>query len=143
MEGIDISPNMIALAKINAPMADFKVMDCRDVYKIESQYNGIISGFCLPYLSAVESAKFIKDCAALLKNNAVLYFSFVEGEYKKSGFQTASTGDRVYFYFHPLDSLTEALKDNNFEIIKTINTHYQKSSETEEMHTIIIAKKIK
>src|SRR6185295_3669822 len=29
--GIDLAPNMIALAKINNPKADFQLMDCRDI----------------------------------------------------------------------------------------------------------------
>jgi SAM-dependent methyltransferase len=141
IEGIDISPNMIELAKANNPTANFKVMDCREVDKLQSKIDGIICGFCFPYLSEFDSSKLIKDCGNLLKDKGVLYISFVEGDYINSGFQAASSGDRTYFYFHTLDSLTKELTNNNFETIKLFNKNYKKNIATEEVHTIIIARK--
>jgi trans-aconitate methyltransferase len=49
--GIDIAPNMIELAKKNNPTAKFAVMDSRQINRLETKYDGIIGGFCLPYLS--------------------------------------------------------------------------------------------
>ena len=141
IEGIDISPNMIELAKTNNPTADFKVMDCREMDKLQNKFNGIICGFCLPYLSKLDSSKLIKDCTTLLKDKGVLYISFVEGDYLNSGFQIASTGDRTYFYFHTLDSLTKELKVCSFETVKSFRKNYKKSLAAEEIHTIIIARK--
>jgi 2-polyprenyl-3-methyl-5-hydroxy-6-metoxy-1,4-benzoquinol methylase len=141
IEGIDNSPNMIELAKANNPTASFKVMDCREIDKLQNKFDGIICGFCFPYLSEFDSSKLVKDCGNLLKEKGVLYISFVEGEYIKSGFQIASSGDRTYFYFHTLDSLTKGLKDNSFQIIKILEKNYKKNAETEEIHTIILARK--
>ena len=51
---IDIAPNMIELAKKNNPTADFKVLDSRNIDKLKIEYDGIIAGFCIPYLSKVD-----------------------------------------------------------------------------------------
>src|SRR5687767_9736318 len=51
IEAIDLAPNMIALAQQNNPSASFSVMDCRDIDRIEKQFDGIVCGFCMPYLS--------------------------------------------------------------------------------------------
>ncbi len=48
--GIDIAPNMIELAKKNNPSANFVVMDSRQINSLDKKYDGIIVGFCLPYL---------------------------------------------------------------------------------------------
>ncbi len=141
IEGIDISPNMLELAKINNPTADFKVMDCREIDKLPSKFNGIVCGFCFPYLSKFDSSKLIRDCANLLKENGILYISFVEGDYLKSGFQIGSSGDRTYFYFHTFDNLTKELEDSNFDTIKLIHKNYKRDSAVEEIHTVIIARK--
>lgn len=140
IEGIDISPNMIELAKANNPTADFKVMDCRKIDKLKSKFDGIICGFCFPYLSELDSSKLVKDCSNLLNDKGVIYISFVEGDYIKSGFQIASSGDRTYFYFHTLDCLAKELATNNFETIKLLNKNYKKGIATEEVHTIVIAR---
>lgn len=141
MEAIDISPNMISIAKANNPTADFKVMDCREIDKLQRKFDGIVCGFCLPYLSASDSSKMLKDCATLLNSNGTLYISFVEGNCQDSGFKAGSTGDRTYFYFHTLSWLTNELKNNNFKITKLFNKHYNNTSGTPEMHTILIASK--
>jgi 2-polyprenyl-3-methyl-5-hydroxy-6-metoxy-1,4-benzoquinol methylase len=141
IQAIDISPKMIELAKINNPAATFKVMDSRAIEKIETKFDGIICGFCIPYLSKSDCSKLIMDCKKLLVDNGSLYMSFVEGDYNRSGYLTGSSGDSTYFYYHTLEILTKELKDNNFEDIKLLHKNYPKNDGSEEIHTIIIAKK--
>lgn len=139
--GIDIATNMIELAKKNNPTACYAIMDSRQISNLKTKYDGIICGFCLPYLSQTESKTFIADCYHLLNKNGHLYLSFVEGDPNKSGFQVGSSGDRVYFNFYNLDVLTEQLKENNFEQIEVVKVDYKKVEKQMETHTILTAKK--
>lgn len=141
IEGIDFAPNMIELAKVNNPTAQFQVMDCREIDRLKSKFDAIVCGFCLPYLSELDCSKFIKDCIGLLNNEGLIYISFVEGDYSKSGFLTASTGDRTYFYYYPADTIISILKEFGFETIQLFNIPYTKSDHSEEIHTVIIARK--
>lgn len=140
--GIDIAPNMISLAKKNNPTAKFKVMDGRKINTISSKFDGIISGFYLPYLSQLDCLNFIKDCSSLLNINGVLYISFVEGDPKDSGYQTGSTGDEIYFNYHHLNNLKKELIQHDFAILKVIHKQYSKKDRATEIHTIIIAEQI-
>jgi ubiquinone/menaquinone biosynthesis C-methylase UbiE len=139
--GTDISTNMIELAKINCPNAKFEVIDSRKIENIKNKFDAIVCGFCLPYLSELDIKKFIIDCKNLLNENGILYLSFVEGEKDKSGYIKGSSGDRTYFYYHNLESLTNLLNLNNFEKQNLIQKRYEKNDKTEEIHTIIIAEK--
>lgn len=139
--GTDISPNMIELAKVNCPSAKFKVIDSREIENIKNKFDAIVCGFCLPYLSELDVDKFIIDCKNLLNENGIIYLSFVEGEKDKSGYQSASSGDRTYFYYHNLENLANQLKLNNFEKQNLIRKSYEKNDKTQEIHTIIIAEK--
>lgn len=139
--GIDIAPNMIDLAKINNPNANFAIMDSREISKMETKYDGIICGFCLPYLSQTDAENLIFDAKNLLVNNGLIYISFVEGDPKKSDFQIGSSGDRSYFYYHTLDKLKTQLLDNSFEDLKTFTVEYVKSETEIDIHTILTAKK--
>lgn len=139
--GIDVAPNMIELAKTNNPSATFNVMDSRNINKIQSTFDGIICGFCLPYLSQEDSRKLIADCYCLLNKNGLIYISFVEGDPGKSGYQTGSSGDSIFFYFHILDDLIEQLQKNNFTIIQVFKLNYQKAENEFETHTIVTANK--
>ena len=139
--GIDIAPNMIELAKINNPKANFAVMDSRNISEIETKYDAIVCGFCLPYLSETDSQKLIFEANYLLNNSGFLYLSFVEGDPNKSGFQAGSTGNRSYFYYHNLDQLKAQLLQNSFEDLKIFKVEYKKSEKEQDIHTIITAKK--
>lgn len=139
--GIDIAPNMIELAKTNNPTAHFAIMDSRKISDLETKYDGIICGFCFPYLSPLDSQKIISDCYHLLIANGLVYISFVEGDPQKSDFQVGSNGSRIYFYFYNLTDLTEQLQKNNFKILKVFKVDYKKTEGQLERHTILIASK--
>ncbi len=139
--GIDIAPNMVALAKLNNPAASFGIMDSRNINEIESRYDGIICGFCLPYLSQPDSQKLIADCHDLLNENGLLYISFVEGDPGNSGFKAASSGDRTYFYFYNLNDLIDQLQKNNFEKMNVFKVEYKRDENEFDTHTILTANK--
>lgn len=138
--GIDIAPNMVELAKRNNPTANFAIMDSRQIRSLDKKYDGIISGFCLPYLSQTESNELIANSYDLLNENGLFYLSFVEGDPDKSDYKVGS-GGRVYFNYHNSDDIQTQLIKTKFDDIKTFRVQY-KTSETEfEIHTILTAKK--
>jgi 2-polyprenyl-3-methyl-5-hydroxy-6-metoxy-1,4-benzoquinol methylase len=142
--GIDLASNMIDLAKINNPEADFQLMDCREIGKVDKKYDAIMCGFCLPYLSREESEKLISDVSGLLKLNGVLYLSTMEDDNDKSGFEGSSFGgeEKMYINYHQADYLTKALKKNGFEIINLQRKEYPEQNGTFTTDLIIMAKKI-
>lgn len=139
--GIDIAPNMIELAKKNNPTASFAIVDSRNINELNTKFDGIVCGFCLPYLSHSDSKKFIRDCSNLLNENGFLYLSFVEGDPKKSDFQVSNNGYRSYFYFYNLDDLKTELNKNNFEELEVFKVKYNRTETVVETHTILTAKK--
>lgn len=116
--GIDLSPNMLRLAQNNNPGAKFQLMDCREISNIEKRFEGVMCGFCLPYLTPKEASELIANVSSLLKPNGVFYLSTMEeDENTKSRFQISSSGDQVYVNYHREDDLTRAFRENNFEVI--------------------------
>lgn len=138
--GIDIAPNMVELAKQNNPTAHFAIMDCRQINSLDTKFDGIIAGFCLPYLSQTESKELIYNSYNLLNNNGLIYLSFVEGESDKSEFKVGS-GGRVYFNYYNSDKLKTQLNEFQFEELKTFKVNYKISENEFDIHTILTAKK--
>jgi len=118
IEGIDLAPKMVELAKVNNPTASFYVMDSRKVSGINQQFDAIMCGFCFPYLSKEDVANFIVDARYLLKKGGILYISTMEDDYEKSGFQTSSAGDQVYIHYHQFEYISHHLGANGFNIIE-------------------------
>jgi 2-polyprenyl-3-methyl-5-hydroxy-6-metoxy-1,4-benzoquinol methylase len=141
IEAIDVAPNMIELAKKNCPDVDFKVMDIRLINQLESNYDGIICGFCIPYISQSELIQLISDSNQLLNKSGVLYLSFVDGDYSDSGYQVGSSGDRTYFYYHSLIDIVKEIEKQSFKIQSLLPVLYTKSDDNKEIHTVIIAQK--
>lgn len=141
IHGIDVAPKMIVLAKKNNPGAHYEIMDARNINELSAKYDGIIAGFCLPYLSQKDSEKLIGDSLNLLHKNGLLYLSFIEGDENKSGYQTGSTNNRCYVYYHHLEKLENHLLNTGFEILKIFKVDYTRSNGETEIHTIIIAYK--
>jgi SAM-dependent methyltransferase len=115
--GIDLAPNMVELARNNNPTADFEVMDSRNIEQVEREFDAILCGFCLPYLSKDDAAKLIKDSAKLLRTDGLIYISTMEDDYDKSGYQTSSSGDKAYIFYHQANYLIEKLEVTGFEIV--------------------------
>lgn len=139
IDAIDTSPRMIELARVNNPSASFFVMNCRQIDSIQTQYDAVVCGFCLPYLSEEDCAKLVSDCKNILHDNGIFYLSFVEGAPSLSGYQTGSSGDRMYFYYHELANLQDQLKANGFKVVQLLPVDYPKKDGTIEVHTVVIA----
>lgn len=139
--GIDAASQMLELAKKNNPAAEFQLMDVRDLHKLNKSFNGIIAGFCLPYLSAEDRNQLWKNCARLLEAPGIFYLSFVEGAPEDSGFQTGIGGDRVFFYYHDLSGINEELKNFGFELLNIVHKSYRRPGKPEEIHTILLAER--
>lgn len=142
IEAIDFASNMIKLATSNVPIANFKVMDCREIDRLTSKFDGIMCGFCMPYLSKEDCAKLIKDCSFLLNSSGIFYFSVIEDEYDRSDYETSSDGkNKAFVYYHEEDYLQRYLKENNFELLSLDRKRYPKSEGVISTHMIFIAKK--
>jgi predicted TPR repeat methyltransferase len=140
IEAIDLSPNMIALAQANNPSVTFSVMDCRDIGRLQKQFDGIMCGFCMPYLSREDCALLFSDCAKLLANNGIAYFSMIEGDYDKSRYETGSSGDSLFVYYHEEKQVTDALKQNGLQVVKRIRKSYPGGGAS-SVHLVLIVRK--
>jgi trans-aconitate methyltransferase len=141
IQGIDLSPNMIKLAAINNPEAEFQLMDCRDIDKMNKRHEGVVLGFCLPYLSKEESLQLVNKAAKILTRGGVLYLSTMEDDYSKSGIQKSSSGDEIYMHYHQADYLENAIKESNLKIVSLTRLTYSATDGTPVTDLIIIAQK--
>jgi 2-polyprenyl-3-methyl-5-hydroxy-6-metoxy-1,4-benzoquinol methylase len=141
--GTDLAPNMIELAKINNPTAEFQLMDCRDIAKINKKYDAIMCGFALPYLSKEEAIQLISDASKILNPNGVLYLStMIETEDDKSGLKSSSSGEfQTYIHYHQTEYLVQALEDNGFKINHLQHQNYPTTDGTKTIDLLIIAQK--
>ncbi len=136
--GTDAAPEMVSVAQKNNPTATFKVMDARFLNSLQTLFDGVVSGFCIPYLDQNDVETFLRESYRLLETSGVLYLSFVSGSPTASGYQTGSSGQRVYFYFHESGHVEKLLTEIGFSQMEKMEVVYRKSDNSDETHTILI-----
>jgi len=117
--GIDLSTEMLKLARSNNPGAQFRIMDAREIEQLDLKFEAVVCGFGLPYLSREDALQFIGKVAAVLKPRGIFYLSTMEDDYERSRLISSSTGKiSMYIHYHQADYLSQALEAHGFELIK-------------------------
>jgi len=137
----DYSPSMIKKAKSNIPEVEFRVLDCREISSVQGTFDGIIAGFCIPYLTQEEVEILLYEVSKKLSKNGVLYLSYINNEPSKSGIITNSIGLSVFFNYHKKSELENTLNKYNLSIMKTFVVNNGDSSVINNIHTIHLALK--
>lgn len=137
--GIDMAPNMLRLARVHNPTAVFEVMDCRDIHQLNGTFEGVVCGFCMPYLSKEDCEKLIKDSASLLEEGGTIYLSVIEGDYSLSDYEYDSKGiNKVFVYFHQADYLEAMLQATGFKNISCTRIAYTKANGVKSTHLVMM-----
>ncbi len=138
--GIDLSAEMINIAKDIAPQCKFKVQDIREINP-DQKYDAIIASFCIVHLSDNETNTLIPKISKMLKENGSLYLSYMEGN--KSGFETTSfSDDDIYFNYFKRDDIIKLLSENSIETIEITSGSYQEQDGSITEDVFIFARKI-
>lgn len=138
--GVDAAPNMVELFRKNIPGSTVTVMDIRNIGTLKRSFDGIVAGFCIPYLNDQDTEHLIKVLSSMLNQQGCLYISFVEGDPASSGLLTSSTGDQTYFYYHRLERIQEIMQAAGMQLSPVIHVLYTRSADQQEMHTILIGR---
>lgn len=141
--GIDLSAKMLELARINNPDDQFVLMDCRDIVKIKLKFDGVLCGFCLPYLSREDALHLISDVSGLLMPGGIFYLSTMEDDYEKSGLEGSDSGvdGSLYIYYHQSDYLLTALRESRYEILDLKRRPLPENKNSSTMDLVILARR--
>jgi len=139
--GIDIASEMLELARENNPSANFKLIDCNTIHTLNLSFDGIMSGFCTPYLSKNEVVTFISNAYKLLNTNGILYISTMEGSYENSKYVGPSSGENegMYTHYYTEEYLKSVLLKNGFSILETVRK--KENNNLEATDIVLIAQK--
>ena len=130
--GIDLAPNMIQLARINNPSANFLVHDALEIDKLDSNFDAIIIGFLFPYLSMDQVQVFLQKVYQKLPENGTVYLSTMEDLYENSRLKASSTGEQLMMHYYESAFLIGVLEQIGFQILsKHIQPYPLSETETD------------
>ncbi|OHD21303.1 MAG: hypothetical protein A2086_03140 [Spirochaetes bacterium GWD1_27_9] len=122
--GIDLSIEMLKIAKQNVPDGVFINEDFRNITFQENTFDLVIFGFGLPYISLENFEIILSKIKWILKKDGLLYLSFMEGDKNRFEKTSFSANDLIYIFYHPKDKVELLLKNNNFKIINNYQLDY-------------------
>lgn len=118
LQGVDLAPEMIKLAKRLNPTGHYQVLDCRRITQLKQSFDVIICGFCLPYLSKDDSLQLMNDISTLLAPGGILYLSLTSGD-ETNGYQSSnSAAGQVYVHYHDLELIKATLEKSGLSVFK-------------------------
>ena len=139
--GIDLAPNMVALAKQHNPTVNYSVLDCRQILTLEKSFNAIMCGFCIPYLSWQDSQSLIQDMATMLQPGGLLYLSTTAGSKNNEGFKgSSSAAGAIYVHYHDIDDIIDSIEDCGLKIIGRKNISHLHNEQTTDDVFILATK---
>jgi ubiquinone/menaquinone biosynthesis C-methylase UbiE len=143
--GIDLAPNMITRAQTNVPTGTFFLHDALDIQSLPQRFDGIIIGFCMPYLNNDDCARLIAQAHQILNPGGIVYISTMEGPDTASGPETTSfsSGLQVHIYYHQQSLLESQLTQHGLQPLKFFKTSYPEPDGTFLTDMIFISQKPK
>ena len=97
---VDLAPRMLEIAQEQVPDAEFKLLDVRNIRDLGQTFELIMCSFCLPFLSREDARQLLRDCAASLAPNGLLYLSTMEGNDTNAGFEATNFSGNSEVYFN-------------------------------------------
>lgn len=114
--GIDLAEGMVKQARSRIPSAEFLIKDCRHIGELEHVFDAAAFAFGLSYLTDDDANRFFSSLVTTLADSAMLYLSTITGEPSWSGFETSSSGDRVYIMYRSVSDVISMVEQAGYRV---------------------------
>ena len=140
LEGCDLSPEMIALARSHVPEGRFVVQDLRAPWPFAGPYDALVASFCIVHLDDAETEAFLGRLPSLCRAGSLLYLSWIDGA--GAGFETASFArDRRFWYCrHDGGRLRARLERAGWHILHDLRVDYPNADGTFDPERFVFAR---
>jgi ubiquinone/menaquinone biosynthesis C-methylase UbiE len=115
-QGIDLSTEMIAIARQKVPRAKFQVMDMRSLDFPDGYFDGLLITYGLIYVTSSELAATLKEFNRVLQLGGSIFMINQEGESDHTEQEAMKPDETLYVNFFNPDSLKSALSSAGFQI---------------------------
>jgi len=121
--GIDLSFEMLEIARINVPDGFFHLLDFRTASFSSEYFDAVVLSFSIVHLDDDEVNEVLANAVTWLRSGGYLYLSFMEG--KQPGFETTSFSiQSLYFNYFQESEIIEILKGNGMDCMRSVRQDY-------------------
>ncbi|BCV36290.1 class I SAM-dependent methyltransferase [Shewanella indica] len=138
---LDVSENTAASVSLGVSDGSNTLDDLEDLDTPEG-FDAILLLFVTPYLERQDVMTLLQDCRALLNDGGLLYLASMEDDYQESGYQSSSSGDRVFIHYYPEVFFVSELAAAGFELIDSLRKPYLEQGEVKATDLFLYAKAV-
>ena len=140
VDGIDLSEEMLSIAKRRYNNINFYKMDMRNII-LNKKYDGIMLAYSLFHLTKQEVLEVLPKYYDLLNNNGKMLLILQCGKGESIIDEPLKEGIKMFINYYSLEEISSVLKDNNFEILYTDLKNPESKFELGNEKIIIICEK--
>jgi ubiquinone/menaquinone biosynthesis C-methylase UbiE len=118
--GIDITPEMIELAKESAPKQEFLAKDMRKTGFKDESFDGIWANASVIHLPKQQMPGLLKEFSRILKPSGILFVSVLKGEGEKSHAMKYFYEGELPVSFYDKDEFSIELERSGFRVLRCI-----------------------
>lgn len=131
VHGIDFCTNLIAIAKMTAPLAEFQVQDIEEVHFPDGSFDGVWACCALSHIPKKKLPSVLKNIHELLKENGHFYLTVEKGSGEVLKKDTRYEGDFKKFWpYYEEEELKKIIESANFKIIECCSVQKKASYPT-------------
>ncbi len=116
--GIDLSSEMIKVAKREFIGLDFRVMDILDLDFEENSFDGIWASASLLHINKIQLELILKRIQKILVNDGILYISLKEGKGSELFKDIRYGGVEKFYAYYKFEEIKNILEDVGLVILK-------------------------
>ncbi len=139
--GIDVSPNMIDVARRLSPAIRFEVGDMLSMAAPENSFSGIVGFYAIVNLTKADIEKAFSEFYRTLRTSAPLLLSHHVGDETIRVSEFLGKAVTLDFFFYPVDTVCATLKVAGFSIEEVLVRSPYEGVEYPSQRAYIFAKK--
>ena len=140
--GIDLSKEMLKLAKERFPQIDFKLADIRKLEFTSNSFNGILASCSLIHIPKDDVRQTLKKFHEILKNNGIIYIALQGGKSEEIFIdEPFKPNEKLFLNVFSLEEIRNLLIWTGFSIDKIHQREPKSEKELKFTKLFIIAKK--
>ncbi len=117
VEGVDLSVEMIKIAKSKYPKVRFKQMDMRKMNYKQNSFDGVWAGYSLFHINKKDFFSVIRKIRLILKPDGILGLVMQEGKGEVEMEEPLLPEEKTYLWLYSRSELRDILKKNRFKVL--------------------------
>lgn len=116
-EGVDISDEMLAIARARVPKVTFRKMDMRKLEYPDHTFDGILAAYSIIHIPAAELPGVFAGIRRVIRPNGYVLFIAQQGEPDQIRDEPLAKGEKIFVNFFSKERLNSALIQAGFKVV--------------------------